>query len=319
MPERTTTSRRRRRLVRGASATLVLLGVGVYALVHYESGSRSEPHCAVRGADPESEPHRLSPAQAANAAVIAAVGTSRGLPERAVTIAIATAMQESSLRNLDYGDRDSLGLFQQRPSMGWGSEEQVTDPVYAAGAFYDKLVEIPAYEELPLTEAAQEVQRSAFPDEYAKHEANATLLSGALTGRVPGALSCVTGNDPRAGDPAELERELAADFAGRATVEGSGADSGMLTVTLAEAGGEATSDPGWELAHWLVARAGQLGVSEVSWDGVRWESERSDDGWREDSAGTEDADDATDDSGESGNSGGNSRGAVRLSLVTSTE
>ncbi|RMI33831.1 heavy metal transporter [Streptomyces triticirhizae] len=326
MPERTTTSRRRRRLVRGASATLVLLGVGVYALVHYESGSRSEPHCAVRGEDPDSEPHTLSPAQAANAAVIAAVGTSRGLPERAVTIAIATAMQESSLRNLDYGDRDSLGLFQQRPSMGWGSEEQVTDPVYAAGAFYDRLVEIPAYEELPLTEAAQEVQRSAFPDEYAKHEDNATLLSGALTGRVPGALSCVTGNDPRAGDPAELERELAADFAGRATVErseGSGSDSGSgsgeLTVALAEAGGEATSDPGWELAHWLVARAGQLGVSEVSWDGLRWESARSDDGWREDSSADGDGAAATDDSGESGNSGGNSRGTVRLSLVTSTE
>lgn len=300
--------------MRGASATLVLLGVGVYAVVHLDSDTRAEPHCAVLRESEDAEPYRVTPVQAANAATIAAVGTSRGLPERAVTIAIATAMQESSLRNLDYGDRDSLGLFQQRPSMGWGSEEQVRDPVYAAGAFYDKLVEIPDYEALPLTEAAQEVQRSAFPDEYAKHEANATLLSGALTGRRPGALSCVTDNDPTVGDPARLERELAADFAGRATVaEPGGADGAGLAVSLTAGGGAADAEPGWELAHWLVARAEVLGVASVSWDGLRWESARSDDGWR---AADENG---TDDAGDSGDSGGNSPTAVRLSLVTSTE
>ena len=74
----------------------------------------------------------LTAEQVANAATIAQVGRDRGLPERAVVIALATAQQESRLRNLDYGDRDSLGLFQQRPSSGWGSPEQVQDPVYAA-------------------------------------------------------------------------------------------------------------------------------------------------------------------------------------------
>ena len=73
----------------------------------------------------------------------------RGLPERAVVIALATAQQESRLRNLDYGDRDSLGLFQQRPSQGWGTEAQVQDPVYAAGKFYDGLVKVPELGDRP--------------------------------------------------------------------------------------------------------------------------------------------------------------------------
>jgi hypothetical protein len=83
---------------------------------------------------------RLTGEQVGNARTIAQVGYERGLPERAVVIALATAMQESRLRNLDYGDRDSLGLFQQRPSQGWGTPAQVQDPVYAAGKFYDGLV-----------------------------------------------------------------------------------------------------------------------------------------------------------------------------------
>ncbi|MBW8766298.1 MAG: hypothetical protein JF630_08775, partial [Geodermatophilales bacterium] len=85
----------------------------------------------------------LTNEQAQNAITIAAVAHDRGLPERAVVIALATAQQESRLRNLPYGDRDSLGLFQQRPSQGWGTEAQVQDPVYAAGRFFDHLVQTP--------------------------------------------------------------------------------------------------------------------------------------------------------------------------------
>src|SRR5205085_7541792 len=99
--------------------------------------------------------------QGANAATIAAVAARRGLPARAATIAIATAMQESKLRNLDYGDRDSLGLFQQRPSQGWGSPEQVRDPVHAANAFYDALVKIDGYRSLQITQVAPKVEHSA--------------------------------------------------------------------------------------------------------------------------------------------------------------
>src|SRR5215213_4622525 len=102
----------------------------------------------------------VSPEQAGNAATITGIAVRRRLPARAATIALATAMQESRLRNLDYGDRDSLGLFQQRPSQGWGTPEQVRDPVYAAGKFYDHLVQVPDWQTRRLTEASQLVQRS---------------------------------------------------------------------------------------------------------------------------------------------------------------
>ncbi|WP_256461148.1 hypothetical protein [Blastococcus sp. PRF04-17] len=125
--------------------------------------------------------------QIGNADVIARVGRERGLPERAVVIAVATAQQESRLRNLDYGDRDSLGLFQQRPSQGWGTEAQVQDPVYAAGKFYDGLVRVPGWDTRRLTEVAQDVQLSGFPEAYQQWEVMAVELAGMLrTGGVDG-------------------------------------------------------------------------------------------------------------------------------------
>jgi hypothetical protein len=126
----------------------------------------------------------VTPEQVGNAAIIAQVGRDRGLPERAVVIALATAQQESRLRNLDYGDRDSLGLFQQRPSQGWGTEAQVQDPVYAAGRFYDWLVTVPGWETGRLTDVAQAVQRSGYPELYQQHEAMAVELTATLA---PGA------------------------------------------------------------------------------------------------------------------------------------
>jgi hypothetical protein len=129
----------------------------------------------------------LSGAQIANARTIAQVGRDRGLPERAVVIALATAMQESTLRNLDHGDRDSLGLFQQRPSQGWGTPEQVQDPVYAAGIFYDRLVQVPGWDTGRLTEIAQAVQRSGFPELYQRWEGLAGELATATSG---GDFSC---------------------------------------------------------------------------------------------------------------------------------
>jgi cell wall-associated NlpC family hydrolase len=118
----------------------------------------------------------LSDEQLRNASTIIGVGRERGAPPRAWTVALATAMQESTLQNINYGDRDSLGLFQQRPSQGWGSPVQVTDPVYSSSIFYDRLLEVPGWERLPVTVAAQTVQRSAFPDAYAKWEGLAAQL-----------------------------------------------------------------------------------------------------------------------------------------------
>lgn len=120
--------------------------------------------------------------QQTNATLIVQVALERGLPARAAVVAIATALQESKLRNLTYGHLDSLGLFQQRPSQGWGTREQILDPRYATGAFYDHLVKVKRWEQLPLTQAAQAVQRSGFPDAYAPWEALAQRVVDALAG-----------------------------------------------------------------------------------------------------------------------------------------
>ena len=100
---------------------------------------------------------------------------------RAVSIALATAFQESKLRNLNHGDRDSLGIFQQRPSQGWGTKAQVRDPYYASNAFYEVLAKIDGFQTMRITEAAQKVQRSGYPEAYEEHAEGARALASALT------------------------------------------------------------------------------------------------------------------------------------------
>lgn len=135
--------------------------------------------------------------QASNAAIIYNAAASRGLPAQAAVIGIATALQESTLRNLNHGDRDSLGLFQQRPSQGWGTAAQVTDPVYASNKFYDALVKVPNWASLPVTVAAQRVQRSAYPDAYAKWEAPARAAVDVLSRTAGG--NALSMNPPKDG------------------------------------------------------------------------------------------------------------------------
>jgi hypothetical protein len=118
--------------------------------------------------------------QVANAKAIIEATKANGMDERAAVIAVATAMQESTLNNFghlgDRNDHDSQGLFQQRPSSGWGTVEQITDPQYATTAFLKALKQVDGWEKLPLTAAAQTVQVSAFPDHYAKWEQAAADL-----------------------------------------------------------------------------------------------------------------------------------------------
>ncbi|WP_434405169.1 C40 family peptidase [Streptomyces sp. NBC_01353] len=118
--------------------------------------------------------------QVANAKVIVATGIQMQISARGQVIALATALQESTLRNISYGDRDSLGLFQQRPSQGWGTREQILEPVYASQRFYSALKSVNGWEQMPLTVAAQKVQKSGFPDAYAQHESLATALQQAI-------------------------------------------------------------------------------------------------------------------------------------------
>lgn len=121
---------------------------------------------------------RLNDEQRGTVALIISIGKQRQLPARAWQVAIQAGMTESGLRSLPYGDRDSLGIFQMRPSMGWGSPAQVLDPVYAINKFYDVLEAVPNWKEQRPGESAQDVERSAFPDRYHRWEAMAAHLIG---------------------------------------------------------------------------------------------------------------------------------------------
>lgn len=288
---------------------MVLCAVAGYLAVQYLTGGTGGPGCKVVSAGDDGAGYEFTPEQAVNAATIAAVGTGRGMPERAVTIALATALQESGLRNIRHGDRDSLGLFQQRPSQGWGTPEQIMDPTYAAGAFYEHLAKVPGYTRLPLTVAAQRVQRSGFPEAYAKHEPDATLLAAALTGRTAATLTCQGRPDAtRAHGPDAVRAALVRDF-GREVLQEAGAEVGGgasakptpspsrsgtsgaddRTVTLpvrdgtgtsAVGGGRSVQQRGWQLAHWAVANASALHIERVSYAGREWTAGAGDGGWR---------------------------------------
>ncbi|MFA7765163.1 hypothetical protein ACGFNX_01565 [Streptomyces sp. NPDC048723] len=297
---------RRRRLLRAVVGLLVLLAViGYFAVQHDSNGGGGAPFCVASadpvGEDETSETYEMSPEQAANAATIAAVGVAKGLPDRAVTIALATAMQESALRNLDHGDRDSLGLFQQRPSMGWGTPEQITDPVYSAGIFYDHLVDVPGYSRLPLTVAAQKVQRSGFPQAYAKHEPDATVLTAAFAGG--GTVNCGGPAPTGPGDPEKVRADLVRIFgkdgmhtmspqggqAGRNAGGGRTAPEAEVTLTEKKVGDEAAVRRSRAMAHWAVANAKAMGISRVSYDRHGWTAGKDRGRWQDKGgAGTKD-------------------------------
>jgi hypothetical protein len=264
--------RSRRRRERGVLATLlvVLLVAGTAGWLWWRGSIGTlpiRPHCTATALGDSID---LDPEQAGNAAIIAGIAVRRGLPGRAATIGIATALQESKLVNLPGGDRDSIGLFQQRPSQGWGTQAQIRDPVYATNAFYDVLVKIEGYQNLPITAAAQKVQRSAFPSAYADHEPEARILASALTGYSPAGLTCVLAAvQGSAGQPADVVAAAAREIGVHGTVEGS-----AVRLTL---GGRTTT--AWAVAQWAVARADGLKVTSVETAGQRWDRGRPDRGW----------------------------------------
>ncbi|MDN7122807.1 hypothetical protein INN71_15560 [Nocardioides sp. ChNu-153] len=298
-----------RRLLVGA--VVVALVVGVVALTGrwvYRSVEGFLPGAqgcvATLDVDGTTAEVELDVEQAEHAALIVATAVRRGLPARAATIALATAYQESKIRNIDYGDRDSVGLFQQRPSQGWGTEEQLTDPSYATNAFYDALVEVPGYADLPVTEAAQAVQRSGFPEAYADHEADARVLASALTGWTGAALTCRVDTDVRTEAGEELDAsglteraatvrtELAAAYGelslggfapgGVSTghSEGSAHYDGRAIDVFTRPVTEETQRLGWSVAQYLVAHAERLDVATVIYDDMIWTARRSGQGWR---------------------------------------
>jgi len=291
-----------RRALTGLAVLAVVGGVGV---------------AVIRGAGPLPDPEGctatvnghtvvVSTEQAENAALIAAIGVRRGLPARAVSIALATAYQESKISNIEHGDRDSIGLFQQRPSQGWGTAEQILDPVFATNAFYDALVKIDGYESMRITEAAQKVQRSAFPEAYQDHAEDARALASALTGNSPGGtFTCVVRHDLADESDALNAAGLTARAATvRADLNGA---FGKLSVGGFAPGGVTTGHQkgsahyegraidvfvrpistankrkGWAIAAYLLAQADRLGINHVIFDDKIWTAgAQSEKGWRD--------------------------------------
>jgi len=231
----------------------------------------------------EGESYSLSPEQAGNAATVVGISVRRNMPARAATIGIATIVQESGMRNLDHGDRDSLGLFQQRPSQGWGTPEQVQDPVYSTNAFYDALDKVDGYREMSVTDAAQEVQRSGFPLAYGDHEPEARLIASTLTGYTPGGFSChlrAADVPLENGDDQSLTRS-AQRVADAAATQVTTATPTVVPGTSGRGLEFAAGDErlAWAVAGWAVASASNYSVTEVSVAGSRWSRDQSGRAW----------------------------------------
>lgn len=275
-------TRRRRRPLRAAVTLLTVTAVGagavVVALNRLDDGTPVAERCA---ATADERSWFMSVTQADNAALVTATTLRRGLPARAATIGIATALQESRLVNIDYGDRDSVGLFQQRPSQGWGSVEQIMDPVYSTNAFYDVLETVEGYEGMEVTVAAQTVQRSAFPDAYAQHEPRSRAWASSLTGHSPATLTCelaaVSADELAAthADPtAPLVARVARDLGELPVTPAGGSAPGAVvvdTAPLATAAGEGGPErAAWAVAQWAVASADATHVVAVDVADRRW-------------------------------------------------
>lgn len=205
----------------------------------------------------------LNAEQMRHAATIAAIGVQRKMPERAVVVALATAFQESKLENLAGGDRDSIGLFQQRPSQGWGTPEQISDPRYAATKFYAALKKVRGWEKMRVTDAAQRVQRSAFPEAYEKWADESTVLAKALLGDATGAVACTVNGEPAMRGAAATE----------ALGNGLRLDWGRLEASTEVTGltvAAGSPKAGWRYAHWLVSHAADHGVKRVRFGGLEW-------------------------------------------------
>lgn len=203
----------------------------------------------------------IDPEQARNAAIIAGRSIKRGLIPRAASIALATAYQESGIRNLDYGHADSLGLFQQRPSKGWGTEEQIMDPWYSTTAFYKAMERVPDWETDDINDVAQKVQRSAYPDAYRRHVPNARALASSLTGESPASFSCVVGS-PAAADPTGMQSFLIKTL-GSKTITTEVSD-GALVITTTKA------EHAWAVAHLAIANTKDYGLAGATVGPYAW-------------------------------------------------
>ncbi len=251
----------------------LLVAGAYYVLTTFDpldTTSAPEPGCRLEMSDGR---YPMEGPQAESATTVGGVAFSRDLPPEAVTVAYATVWQESAFYNVEYGDRDSLGLFQQRPSQEWGEPEEILDPVFSSASFYDELVEVDGWEDIPVFEAAQAVQRSADGYAYDQHEPLSERMTEVLTGSRGPALTCWY-------DAETVE----AMRAGEADVEGAREEMarvfGIPPEELPEADPSRprTGDLGWAMALWAVAHAEEYGLTTVTYDGRQWRASDGVDG-----------------------------------------
>lgn len=211
---------------------------------------------------------RTSTDQAAVASSMVGAVIGRDLPQRAAVLVIAAGLQESKLTNIPagQGDRDSVGVLQQRPSQGWGKPEQLADVRFATGAFLTALIKVPRWQTDPLATVIQKVQISADGTAYAQHEGTASSIVTALWG-APRGIACTFGKPAKVASVASVASQLSRDL----PVHKPTTDGRSVHVSGAS----------WRTAAWLVANADRLGIATVSYDGSTWTRSQ---GWHDGSA-----------------------------------
>jgi len=204
------------------------------------------------------------------------------MPPHAVMVAYAAALQESKLHNLSYGDRDSVGVFQQRPSEGWGPARKLKDPVYATTRFFQALAIVPDYLHKPVFRAAQAVQRSADGYAYIQYQPEAAALATDFTGHRAHAVWCWSaGPSPAKANLTAARQGLAHAFgpisSHRAATPG---DDPAMLVRVPR------PTVGWAVASWLVTHASSYGIHDVRYAGFRWQESSGSSGWTRDKSQT---------------------------------
>jgi hypothetical protein len=259
--------RRRPRWVGRVLLPLILLMVvGATVIgVHTLRADFGDPSCR---ATASGRSVTFSPEQSANAATITAIALKRNLPARAATIANATAIVESKLRNIRFGDRDSLGLFQQRPSQGWGTASEILDPIHATNKFYDALIKVDNYQGMEITKVAQEVQRSGFPQAYADHEAEGRILASTLAGHSPGGIGCRLDEATVSGVAPAVAEQLSSELGIAATSRGK----------IVQATGR-NAVQAWAAGSWAVAHAEVDGITSITVGNRAWTRARGEEAW----------------------------------------
>lgn len=267
------------------TAVLAVLAVGAYFVVRafapVIAPVLTGSGCVASG---DHQSILLDTQQGSIAATIAGVAHQQEMPRVAVTIAYAAAMQESKLHNLDYGDRDSVGVFQQRPSEGWGPRKNLEDPIYASTKFFRALKAIPGYRKMPVYQAAQAVQHSADGAAYTQYERMAAAMTPAFTGQHGHAVYCWSGSASRvSADVTGITSGLGTTFGpavARAVTDlrdSRGSAAGRGSARLQVRVGQPRL--GWEVATWLMTHASTYHIHQIRCGGYQWRAAASSKGW----------------------------------------